>query len=221
MSTQILDALDDAVAAAESAGQYYGRLEVSAQFVILKKGERKRTWIEGDPIDGRVSEVTLRLNPHDISGMNRMVERQTLANSGEWSRIIWPSIRDLGFKSLRDINGKWGHIALVKNGESYVGKDGNTVEKTTFKFLKIYDLESDLVKAWEAAHGGSQPNNAAPQTAPAVNEAEKQAAASFLPHIVNANKHDLTALANALASMSPINRYFTLQSPEVISLLGA
>lgn len=223
MSVQTLDPMDDAVQAAESAGQYFGRLDVSAQYVTLKKGERKRLWMEGDNTEGRVSEVTLRLNPHDISGLTRMVERQTLANSREWSNIIWPSLRELGFKSLRDIQGKWGHIALVKNGESYE-RDGVKVEKTTFKFLAVYELESDLIKAWEATHSAQAHTSSSNSTVPAVsqgNEAEKAAAAQFLPHVVGANKHDRQALAAALASMSPINKYFTVDSPEVQALLEA
>jgi hypothetical protein len=226
MST-VLDALDDAVAAAESAGQYFGKLEVSGQFVILRKGERKRVWLEGESTDGRVSEVTLRLNPHDITGLTKMVERQCLANDGEWTRIVWPSLRDLGFKSLRDINGQWGHVALVKSGETYVAKKGarmgETIEKTTFKFLGVWELESDLIKAWEAVNG-SQPASNGTTPAPTVsqsNDAEKAAAMGFLPHIVAANKNDLTKLSEVLASMSPINKYFTVNSPEVQQLLAA
>jgi hypothetical protein len=225
MNTQTLDPMDDAVQAAESAGQYFGKLEVSAQYVILRKGERKRVWLEGESTDGRVSEITIRLNPHDITGMSRMVERQILANDGEWSRIVWPSLRDLGFKSLRDINGKWGHVQLVKNGQSYQHKTtGETVEKTTFKFIAVHELESDLIKAYEALHGSQSAPTSAPTNGAGFvqnSEAEKNTAAQFLPALVKGASGDLSKLETILASMSPVNKYFTVASPEVQALLAA
>jgi hypothetical protein len=225
MNTQTLDPMDDAVQAAESAGQYFGKLEVSAQYVILRKGERKRVWLEGESTDGRVSEITIRLNPHDITGMSRMVERQILANDGEWSRIVWPSLRDLGFKSLRDINGKWGHVQLVKNGQSYQHKTtGETVEKTTFKFIAVHELESDLIKAYEGLHGSQAHTPNTPimgQGDVLLNDAEKNTAAQFLPALVKGASGDLNKLATILASMSPVNKYFTVASPEVQALLAA
>lgn len=228
MSTQVLDPMEAAVADAESASHYFGRMMVDAKFVILKKGQSKQDWIEGMDTDGRTTEIGLKLNPLDVTGMTRMVERQVISNSGEWSRIVWPSLRDLGVKALREIEGQWAHVEMVASGRKYTNKEGQEVIATTMKFIKLFTLESDCVKAWEElsgsdaanqAHsaGGNGSNGAVSQP----NDAEKAAAMSFLPHIVAANKHDLTALANALASMSPLNKYFTVESPEVVALLGA
>ena len=224
MSVQTLDPMAAAVSDAESASHYFGRLQVDAQFVVLKKGQAKQVWSEGMDTDGRTTEVIIRLNPLDVTGLTRMVERNVLSNSGEWSRIVWATLRDLGVKQLREIEGKWAHVEMVPSGRKWTNREGAEVIGTTFKFVGLYDLESDCVKAWEDFAGGTQAHSAPPQaqaTQPAANDAEKAAAAQFLPHIVNANKHDLTALANALASMAPINKYFTVTSPEVVSLLGA
>lgn len=220
MSTAVSDPMAAAVADAESASQYFGKMEVDAQFIVLRKGERKRVWIEGESTEGRTTEVTIRLNPLDITGMTRMVERQVLSNSSEWSRIVWPSLRDLGAKDLEFLRGKFAHVQLVPSGRKWNNKEGEEVIGTTFRFVKVFDLESDCVKAWEKLTGGTQAHtpSAAPQP---TNDVEKAAAASFLPHIVNANKSDLNALAHALASMSPINKYFTVDSPEVQQLLKA
>ena len=221
MSTQVLDPMAAAVSDAESASHYFGRLQVDAQFVVLKKGQSKQVWQEGMDTDGRTTEVTIRLNPLDVTGLTRMVERNVLSNSGEWSRVVWPSLRDLGVKALRDIEGQWAHVEMVLSGRKWTNKEGAEVLGTTFKFIKLFGLESDCVKAWEALQGGEAHSpQAQPSNAP-VNDAEKAAAMQFLPHIVAANKHDLTALANALASMSPLNKYFTVQSPEVLALLAA
>lgn len=224
MSTN-LDPMAAAVSDAESVSQFFGRMQVDAQFVILRKGEPKRQWAEGESTDGRTTEITFRLDPLDVTGMTRHVERQILSNSSEWSKIVWASLKDLGAKSPRDIEGQWAQIKLVPSGRTWTNKNtGELVTGTTFRFVKLFTLESDCVKAWESLQGNTGAHSAQPQAQPAqpaINEAEKAAAAQFLPHIVNANKHDLNALANALASMALINKYFTVTSPEVVSLLGA
>lgn len=222
MSTQVLDPMESAVADAELASQYFGKLEVDAQFVILRKGERKRAWVEGESTDGRTTEVTIRLNPLDITGMTRMVERSIISNSGEWSRVVWPSLRDLGVKSLREINGRWAHVAMVPSGREWTNKDGELVKGTTFKFVKLFDLESDAEKAWEEFAGSEAHTPAAqPQAQPAANDAERAVAAQFLPALVKGANGDLSALATILASMTPVNKYFTVDSPEVQQLLKA
>ena len=114
---------------------------------------------------------------------------------------------------------------MVPSGRKWINKSTNEeVIGTTFKFVGLYDLESDCVKAWESFQGVTEAHSAPPQAQavqPAINEAEKAAASQFLRLIVDANRNDHAALANALASMSPINKYFTISSPEVVALLGA
>lgn len=229
MSTQILDPMAAAVQDAESAGQYFGRIEVDAQFVVLRKGEKKRVWTEGEDADGRQTEVTFRLNPLDCTGLTYMTERQVLSNSREWSGIVWASLRDLGIKALPEINGKFAKVEMVESGRSWTSKkDGSTVKGTTFKFLKFFNDEAEATAAWENQFGTTteahtpqtSSNGTAPQQ-PATNDAERAAAESFLPHIVKANKDDLNKLAEALANMSPLNKYFDVNSPEVKALLAA
>jgi len=212
-----------AVADAESASHYFGKLDVSAQFVVLRKGQPKSAWYEGQDTDGRTTEVSLRLNPLDITGMTRMVERQVLSNSGEWSRIVWSSLRDLGVKQLPEIDGQWAHIEMVPSGREWTNREGQLVKGTTFKFIRLFTLQSDCEKAWRDLIGGNEAHtpSANGNGAAAANDAERTAAAQFLPHIVAANKDDLAKLAATLASMSPLNKYFTVESPEVQALLAA
>lgn len=227
-TAQVLDPMAAAVQDAESAANYFGKLEIDAQFVVLKKGQQKTTWFEGMDTDGRTTEVTIRLNPLDITGLTRMVERQVISNSGEWSRIVWPSLRDLGIKALGELRGKYAHVAMVPNGREWTNREGQKVTGSTFKFIALYDLESDCIKAWEAQFGGSQAhtstsngNGAAAPAVNPINEAEKAVAAQFLPALVKGANGDLTALATILASMTPVNKYFTVDSPEVQQLLKA
>lgn len=228
MATQILDPMAAAVQDAESAGQYFGKIEVDAQFVTLRKGEKKRVWVEGDDLDGRQTEVTFRLNPLDCTGLTYMTERQVLSNSREWGGIVWASLRDLGIKSLPEINGKFAKVEMVESGRSWTSKkDGSTVKGTTFKFLKFFNSEAEATAAWENQFGTTteahtpqtSSNGATPE--PATSDAEKAVAVQFLPALVKGANGDLTELAKILASMSPVNKYFTVESSEVQALLAA
>lgn len=215
----VLDPMEAAVKDAENASHVFGQMMVDAQFVVWKKGERIRAWVEGESTENRTTQLTFRMNPLDLTGMTRMIEKQAIAIFSDWTRIIWPSLRDLGCKTPKEIEGKWAHAQLVPKQQDS--------PYTTFKFIAIYDNEADCIKAWEnqfgssEAHTPSSNGNGAAQAVSQPNDAERTAALSFLPAIVNANKSDLTKLAAALAGMSPLNKYFTIDSPEVQALLGA
>lgn len=218
--SQVLDPFDSATEAGERPDAFFGKMEVSAQFVKLVKGQGKQAWIDGadDPKDRR-TEVAFVLNPLDCTGLTRTTERNVIAESREWSKIVWPSLRELGIKNVREVNGKFAHVEAVPQS-----KDS---QYTTLKFVGLYNTEAECVAAWEKVMGQTaQPRSAAEDVPfgneqPQVNEVERNAAMGFLPHIVNANKHDLTALAKTLASMEPLNKYFTVDSPEVQELLKA
>jgi hypothetical protein len=230
MST-VLDPMAAAVQDAESASHYFGKMQVDAQFVILKKGQSKQVWSEGMDTDGRTTEVALRLNPIDASGLTKMVERQVISNSGEWSRIVWPSLRDLGVKQLRDIEGQWAHIQMVPSGRTWLGKpdengDRPTVTGTTFKFVKLFTLESDCEKAWEELAGKEAHTSASNGTTPAtsvsqVSDAGRATALQFLPALVKMANGNRDVLAQTIATMPQISPYFTVDSPEIVELLKA
>ena len=230
MST-VLDPFDAATEAGNRPDAFFGRMEVDAQFVVLKKGERKRAWVEGDDTDGRSTEVALRLNPLDVTGLTRMIERNVLAESREWSATVWASLRDLGVKNVREISGKWAHVELVKSGRSWKNRDGEDVQGTTFKFISLFDSETDCIAAWENAFGGSGSQSrdtgsapgvdSAPTSTPQPSEAEKAVALQFLPALVKMANGDLALLTNTLATTEMVKNYFTIDSPEVQALLKA
>lgn len=214
------DALDAATNAGEMAGIIYGKLDVSAQFVVLRKGEKKRHWVEGESDEGKQSEVHIVCNlidPLVRPGAKGFMERSILANTREWSGIVWASARDLGVQHARELHGKWAKIILAKTGRTYE-KNGETFENTTFKFLALYNSEADCMAAFEA-DGGVTEETTGENAASSANDAEKATAAQFLPALVKAANGNLDVLKNNLASMSPINKYFTVDSPEVQELL--
>lgn len=230
MTTAVLDPFASAVEAGNRPDAFFGKMEVSAQYVQLVKGRGKLPWTESDSLDQRRTEINLLLNPLDCTGLTRNIERSVIAESREWSKVVWASLRDLGVKNPRDINGKWAHVELVPSGRKWTNKEGEEVQGTTFKFVAIFDTEAECTAAWEAMTGKAQEAHTpdTDESVPwsdnppaAVSDAERNAALQFLPHIVNANKDDLTKLATALASMSPLNKFFTVASPEVQALLKA
>lgn len=221
MSTQVLDPLASAVADAQNAGTVIGKIECDGQFVILRKGEKKRVWLEGESLDGRQTEVTFRLNPLDCSGLTKMIERQILSNSREWSAIVWASLRDLGIKALPELRGKWAKVAMVKSGRKWTNNQGEEVEGTTLKFLAIYNSEAEAIAAWEAQFGGSQAHT--PQAngaAPAVSQVNPDITQylPFLPTFVQMAKGDLAKLATLLQANTP---GIGIDNPHVQALLKA
>lgn len=214
------DPLDAATQAGERSSAYFGKVEVSAQFVALIKGMGKVAWQESHGIDQRRTEISLHLNPIDEMGLSRAIDRQLIAESREWSGIVWASLRDLGLKHARELHGRFVRAELVKTGRTYTGRDGSTVENTTLKFTALYGSQAECAAAYRAEFGGAAPAPAAVPTAAAANDAERMTALQFLPALVKAANGDRGQLAMSLASMPMIAKYFTVDSPEVSMLLG-
>jgi hypothetical protein len=227
MSTQILDPFDAATEAGERQPVYFGKLDVTASFVALIKGQGKVVWHEGLGIEQRRTEIAIRLNPIDAMNLTRMVERSIIAESREWARIVWASLRDLGVRNAREINGKWAKVELVESGRSWVNREGQTVKDTTFKFLALYNTQAECEAAWEAENGGSVAHSPASNGAAASNgnssaeNVERDTALQFLPALVAQAGGDRAKLAQLLAGMPLISKHFTVDSPEVQQLLAA
>lgn len=215
------DPWDDATAAGERSGMFFGRMDVNAQFVVLLKGQGKVPFNPGiHSIDDRRTEIFLSLNPIDEMGMTRAIERNLIAQSKEWAGIVWASLRTLGLSNARELQGKYARVELVKTGRTWE-KNGETVEGTTFKFTALYTSKEECVAAWRADRGGpQQADEDIPFDAPAngaVEDNERKTALAFLPAVVNMAGGDIGKLATILASTSPINKYFTVTSPEVVA----
>lgn len=225
MTTPIDDPMESAVEAAERPPTLWGKLEVSAQYVVLVKGTRPVAY---DPNihsqDKRVTQVHISINPLDQTNQTRISERRMMAEFGEFPKIVWPSARALGAKSLRDLHGKWAKVELAKTGSTYETKRGEVRDEVTYKFVALFASETEAVAAFQSGVPGGAETGESGQSAtveahssPAMDE--KATSAQFLPHLVKAANGDLTKLAQSLASMAPLNKYFTVESPEVQALL--
>jgi hypothetical protein len=223
-----VDPFDAATQAGERLDTLYGRVDVSATFVKLVKGVGKQVWIESDGAEARRTEVQITLNPLDATGLTLLVERRLIAESRDWSGIVWPSLRDLGLKNVRELNGKWVKAEMVKTGRTYTNKRGDTSEETTFKFLAVYNTNDEATAAYFAARGGGDGDPMAiPMGAPATNistngngNAERETALQFVSALVKQAGGDRGKLAGLIAQMPLISKYFTVDSPEVADMLA-
>lgn len=221
MSDTVLDPYEVATQVAENSGVFFGKMETQARF-ISGFGKNPPEWVQGMDPATRKTQIELRVNPIDEMQVTFLVMKTMTAEFSDWQAITWPSMRDMGCKTPRDLHGKFVQVKLV-NGREYKDKTtGETKQPTVMKILAVYENQAECVKAWEAQSGGNVAHTPTTTPAPAVslpNDAEKAVAASFLPYLVNAAAGDLIKLAQNLASMSPCNKYFTVDSPEVQALL--
>lgn len=228
------DPFQTAVETAERSGHYYGQMSVGASFVILVKGVGKSTYNEANhDIKDRRTEVSMALSPIDEMNMSNLVQRSMLSESAEWSRIVWPSLRDgCGLSQLRDLDGKHVKVELVKNGRTWTDKKtGEPREGTTFKFLALYPNKQACVDAYFADGGTDRSDNGndSGDSAMAVSMApgagtinpELETAKAFLPALVKQAAGNKSALETMLNGMPMIAKYFNVNSPEVVALMAA
>lgn len=229
------DPLAVAVETAERGNFIFGEVQVSAQFVVLQKGVGKSTFIDGthSPQDRR-TEVTFIVNPIEQSGLTQLITRAMLAESAEWSRIVWPSLRDdCKVAQVREIDNKFVKVELVKTGRKWNDrKTGEEREGTTFKFHAVYQT-LEACKSAYLAEGYSDRSSNITYVNDAVADAmavdmtqnahnpERESCKAFLPMLVKSAAGNRQQLATVLASMSPLNKYFHVDSPEVVALLNA
>lgn len=231
MTTTTVDPFDAATQAGNRPDAYFGRVEVAASFVKLEKGVGKTPWSDADGIDARRTEVHLIVNPIEATGLTFMLERKVIAESAEWSKTVWPSLRDLGLKNVRDLHGKWARVEMVKTGRTYTKRDGTTGEESTMQFAALFDSLAACEAAYWAERGGKPAstdadpgdidmshNGGSNGAAPASN-AERETAKQFLGVLVKQANGDLNVLAGLIASMPLVNKYFSITSPEVVELL--
>lgn len=230
-----IDPFDAATKAGEGRNTYYGRAEVTAAFVTLKKGVGKQTFNDqlDDPRDRR-TEVKIVVNPIDAMGLTVMLERDLIAESAEWSRYTWASLRDkCGLKNARELNGKWVKMTLVGTGETYTTSRGQTFERKAFVFEALYNTAADAEAAYLADVGGTPAADTSTVDmshgagAPASNigtngtgTAERDTALQFLKVLVKQAGGDKSKLAASIAQMPMISKYFTADSPEVVGIMA-
>jgi hypothetical protein len=230
------DPFDAATQAGEGRNAFYGRADVSAAFVTLKKGVGKQPFNEQfDDMRDRRTEVKIVVNPIDAMGLTILLQRDLIAESSEWSKFTWASLRDkCGLKNVRELNGKWCKLTLVSTGETYTTKRGDTQERKAFVFEAVYQTAQEAEAAYYADTGTAPVDSEmaidmshGAGTAPSTNGAngnganpERETALQFLKVLVKQANGDRGKLAASIAQMPMIAKWFTIDSPEVGEILA-
>ena len=227
------DPFEAATQAGEGRNTYFGKAEVTAGFVTLKKGVGKQPFNESlDDMRDRRTEVKIVVNPIDAMGLTILLQRDLIAESAEWSRYTWASLRDkCNLKNVRELNGKWCKLTLQATGETYTTKRGETQERKAFVFEAVYSTAAEATAAFYADNGGQ------PEVEPAMavdmghgagsngngaaaTNAERETALQFLKVLVKQAGGDKSKLATSIAAMPMIAKYYTADSPEVVQMMA-
>lgn len=226
--TQYTDPYDTADNAELPASETWGELAVDAWFCVLQKGSKPVPFNpQVHKVEDRRTQIELNIVPLPEMGLSFSTQRKMLSESREWAGIVWQSLKDLGVKSVREVNSKWTRVELVSTGRTYE-KDGVKKEATTIKFLAVFDSEDACRAAYLAEHPNRANSNQAPQQAsttataqrqPSPSDQEKATALKFLEVLVAQSGGDEAKLASQMVGMPLITKFFAVQSPEVQAML--
>lgn len=216
---------------------YFGKVQIAVSFISLIKGQGRVPWEPNQLTpDGKPTRKNTGIDIHLVckakDGTEYSVDRNYIAEFGDWPDMLLPNLKAIGIMSLQELNGKFAQVELVENGETYTNRAGELKKKTTFKFVKTFGTEAELNAAREALFGGNGSSPAPAPTAQAAPAAsanpEKATAERFLkPYVDNAMRQasndvmkarDL--LAPMLAKQALLAKYFTVDSPEVVALMA-
>jgi len=239
---------DDPYASAGSASlrprEYFGQLTIDAWYCKLVKSQGKVPWDKTiDSIDSRMTALTVELQPVAGSNLTFALKRELIAESAEWVKIMWPSLRTCGVQSVKAANGIWCKLIQEPTGRKYrSSRTGMEQDATTFKVLTVYP---DQV-ACEAAFAATHPNRTTPdvddeirganfdgvtgiaQGQPKAQQAamplddtrKRETARQFLLAIARQKKGDLEAVRAAVATMPMITQAFDPESSEFLAVVA-
>ena len=215
---------------------YFGQLSMLAGFCVLQKGIGRLPFdAQVHKLEDRRTEIKLELTALPEHDLKFPLLRELIAESREWAGIVLPSIKKLGLSNPRELNDRWCSLKLVPTGRTYVdAASGETREATTIQLVALYADEAACRQAYQALNGAQNstaaptggatpaipptPPNTPPSTT-APSNPERVTAGKFLAAVWKQANGDLNTLAQKIAAMPLLNKYFTLDSPEVIALV--
>jgi len=222
------DPFDSAATATLRPRTFYGQCTITAWHCVLPvkgSGAGKEPF---DPakhsIDKRLTCVEIGITPLADTGLSFSMERQLLAESTEWVKIVWPSLQALGIKNPREINQRWVVVLPVETGRPFTGRDGLQKQSTTVKFLKIFASEVECRTAYFAERGTQAPVTAGSEAGPMPGmgpepsgNGEKDAAMKFIEALAKSYS-DKARLKDEIVKVPMLAKY--LNTPEVLALIS-
>jgi hypothetical protein len=220
---------------------YWGNLQADAHFVVLEKGIGRLPFDESvHPEERRLTAVKLSLLPIAEQQLDFPIERDVIAEFGEWLKIIQPSILALGVEP-RELNDRFVKVRMVPTGRTYRNDRNELVDATTFKFLKLFADENECIQDYMSGAEEEEEEPVAqiadPQqaTAPAqeptdgkgASDKEKETALTFLKLMVDNAVDGQTelpviqeTLAASLEQAPFVEKHFKADSPETLQLIA-
>lgn len=198
--------------------EYFGQALADAFYCVLQRGVGKMPF---DPEQHQMSDrrTAVKVSIIPLAEQNaRDITREYIAEFGAWVKITLPSLTAVGLTPMT-LNNAWVRVTLVPEGRSYTDKDGNTKDSLTLKFLAAYPDEAACRAAYLGA--GNAPATPTPQNGNGNGNKEQESALAFVKALIKATNGNEAALAQRIASLEPIAKYFNVQSPEVRALLDA
>jgi len=139
------------------SSEFWGQVEISLYNAVLVKGVGKAPF---DPQQHKpeqmVTGIDIHIAPLAEQNVSFQVSRSMIAESKEWASLVLPSIKALGL-SVRELNGKWARVGQKGTGSNYTNQSGETRERTTFEFIKVFATE-DECRADFLANGHPMPD---------------------------------------------------------------
>ena len=211
---------------------YFGQVFTDLFFCVLVKGQGK---VPFDPsqhkVEDRCTSIKMDLQPLASSGLKFAISRDMIAESRVWAGIVLPSIKALGIEP-KEVNETWVKVTLVETGETYTKRDtGETVRKTTLKFLEVYPDEAACEAAARAFFGGGAVGAAKSEELPPFPEEgeesgdtggdqERETASKFLKPLYEQAGGDPGEFIKLIAGNPLTSKHFDLNSPEVTELFA-
>jgi hypothetical protein len=149
-------------------------------------------------------------------------QRSFIAQSPEWYRYIWPSLKALGLTNPKEAIDKWCKCEQVGTGRTYRNSAGEEKEETVVKFLALYDSE-DACRAAYYADTGQVPGNGATDEPipgfddapdPAADDPQRQTARAFIETLAKQHKGDLAAIRKAVVNIPMITQHYPPESED-------
>ena len=224
-----VDPFDAATEAKAPSAEYFGECVLDAWNCVLERGTGKRPYNPGvdNPADRRTA-VDIVILPIAEQNVKYTLERKLVAESSAWTKVTWPSMQKLGINNAKEARGRFCKVKLTPTGRTWKGQDGSDKTETSFEFLAFYANKAECISAYTGGPVIMHDQAAKPvSSAPVDDDPNKVTALSFAKAII-ANlarqEKDLVELqkkvTEKIAAMPMVSKYFTGDSPEIMSLIA-
>ncbi len=226
MSTGTYDPWAAAAEAKAPPSFTYGQIAIDTWPCVLEKGKGKVVFDAAQHSeDARRTVLEISVNPLAAMRSRFTPERSVIAESPEWYRVIWPSLKVLGLTNPKDAVGKWCKMEQVPTGRKYRNAAGEEREATTFKFLALYDSEAACEAAYLAESGRGDDSDDAgdtatvpldpPATTSSAADPGRDTARAFVAALTKQHHGDLAAISTAIAGIPSIAKYYPPDSEDL------